>query len=132
MRGAGRKLKGRLTEAPLQGLKRRAFRARRLLRDDVDEGVLIGAFDAKLNHAVGLGKQRVIGADADVDAGAIYSPALPNQNVAGENILAAELFDAQALGVRIAAVARAAAGFFVCHVSFSRPLCDYRGDLYIG
>src|SRR5271167_3944115 len=129
---AKRTLKRGPTEAPFKDSNAEPLRARRLLRDDVDEGVLLGAFDAKLNHAMGLGKERVIGADTDVHTGAIYRAALPNQNVAGQNILAAELLDAQTLGVRIAAVASTAAGFFVCHVCFSRPLCDDRGDLDIG
>src|SRR5208283_2869305 len=73
-----------------------------------------------------------IGADADVHARPIGRAALTNQNIAGKNILAAELLDAQSLGVRVAAIASAAAGFFVCHVSVSKPLCNDRRDLHIG
>src|SRR6202023_2037079 len=37
-----------------------------LLRNDVDVGVFLGALDAKLDHAMGLREQRVVGADTDV------------------------------------------------------------------
>src|SRR5208283_5335161 len=102
-----------------------------LLRYDVDVGVLLGALDAKLNHAVSLGEQGVIGADTDVHAGPIGRSALANQNIAGQDILAAELLDAQSLGVRVAAIASTAAGFFVCHLK-SPDLCNDRRDLHIG
>ncbi len=92
----------------------------RYFRNDVDVGVLLSALDAKFHHAVGLGEQGVIGADADVHAGAIRRAALTDQNVAREHILTAELLDAQSLGMRIAAVASTAASFFVCHVSSLR------------
>jgi hypothetical protein len=85
-----------------------------LLRDDVDEGVPLGTLDAKLDHTMRRGEQGVIRADADVDAGAIHRPALTNQDIACQHILAAELLDAQALGMRIAAIAITAACFFVC------------------
>ena len=56
--------------------------------------MLLGALDPKLDHAMSLGKQGVIGADADVHAGAIHRAALTDQDVAREHILTAELLDA--------------------------------------
>src|SRR5712672_2275978 len=45
---------------------------RRLLRNDVDVGVLFRALDAKFHRTVCLGEQGVIGADSYIDAGAIH------------------------------------------------------------
>src|SRR3984893_12293253 len=86
-----------------------------LFGNDVDVGVLLGTLDPKLDHAVGLREQRVVGADTDVHAGAIHRSALTDQDVTREHILAAEFLDAQTLGMGIAAVTSAAARFFVCH-----------------
>ena len=65
-----------------------------LLRNDVDVGVPLSALDAKLHDAMSLREQSVIGADTDVHTGAIYRPALTDQDVAREHILAAEFLDA--------------------------------------
>jgi hypothetical protein len=59
--------------------------------------MLIWALDPKFNDPVRGRKQGMVGADTDVDAGAIHGATLPNQDVAGKYILATELLDAQAL-----------------------------------
>jgi hypothetical protein len=61
-------------------------------------------------------KQGVIRAHAHIDPGAILRAALANQNIAGENILTAELLDTQPLRVGIAAVTSATACFLMCHL----------------
>src|ERR1700679_1824619 len=90
-----------------------------LLDNDVDVGVLLGALDPKLEDPGGLREQGVVGADADVHAGAVHRSALTDQDVACEYILSAELLDAQTLGVGIAAATSTAARFFVCHEGVS-------------
>src|SRR5690349_16832028 len=70
---------------------------------------------AERNDAVGHGEQGMVAADADVLAGAHLGATLANQDVAREDLLAAEALHAQALAVGIAAVTRGAACFFVCH-----------------
>src|SRR5437773_3597557 len=86
-------------------------------RNDADEGLLAGALDFELDFAVDEGEQRVILADADVDAGVHFGPALADDDGSRDDRLAAEGFDAKPCGLRIAAVTRAAACFFVCHDS---------------
>jgi hypothetical protein len=65
----------------------------------------------------------MIGTNAHILAGSHGRATLANQNVAGENVLPAEAFDAEALGMRVPAVLGAAACLLVCHVektSFNR------------
>jgi hypothetical protein len=102
---------------PLRSSHRRAHARTRLLRDDVHVHVLFRAFDAKFHRAVGFGEQGVIGADADIDAGAILRPTLPNEDVAREHIFSTKLLHAKALGMRIAAVTSTTASFLVCHLT---------------
>jgi hypothetical protein len=54
----------------------------------------------------------------DVHASLMLGASLPNQDRPGINQLSAEALDAQALTVRIAAVCRGAATFFMCHGLF--------------
>src|SRR5690606_22619363 len=56
-------------------------------------------------------------AHADIGAGMPLGAALAHEDVAGENLLAAELLHAEALGLRIAPVARRTASLLVCHRS---------------
>src|SRR6185312_15304805 len=67
------------------------------------------------DDAVGSGEQGVVAADANVLAGVHLGAALADQDVARQNLLAAEALHAEALAVGIAAVARGAACFLVCH-----------------
>src|ERR1700722_1918374 len=93
-RGRRNKKGGRLPY-PLRCLKAspKGPRASLLLGNDVDVGVLLGALDLEFNDAVGLREQGVIGADADVHAGAIHRAALSDQDVAREHVLTAEFLD---------------------------------------
>src|SRR5580658_2847424 len=75
-------------------------------------GSLVGEFDL----ARDLGEQRVVLAHADVAAGVDGGAALAHDNAAGGDQFTAIGFHAEAFGMRIAAVSRAAASFFVCHV----------------
>jgi len=52
----------------------------------------------KAHRAGDLSKQRVVTADTDIDAGMNWRPALPDDDVAGPNLLAAKALDAQAFG----------------------------------
>src|SRR5439155_6070163 len=83
-------------------------------------------FGTELNLAVDKREQGVVLAKADILARVPLGAALAGNNVAGDGVLTAEQLQAQALAVRIAAVARGAACFLVCHgiESFSRELCS--------
>jgi hypothetical protein len=64
-----------------------------LLGNDVDVGMLRGALHPKLDDAMRFREQGVIGADADIDAGAIHGAALTDQDIAREHIFTAEFLD---------------------------------------
>jgi hypothetical protein len=66
--------------------------------------VLAVAVHRKLYDAVGQCEERVVFAHADVLAGADARSALADQDVAGNDLLAAEALDAQPLRVGVAAV----------------------------
>src|SRR5258708_20893497 len=70
---------------------------------------------AERDDAVDGGEEGVVAADADILAGIHLGAALADQDVARQDLLAAETLDAQPLARGIAAVARGAACFFVCH-----------------
>ena len=89
-----------------------------LARDDADHLAVARALGFEHHLAVAGREQRVVFADADVGAGMELGAALAYQNIAGQHRLAGEALDAQPLGVGIAAVARAAACFFMCHECF--------------
>lgn len=103
---------------------RRSFGAAPLLgpgersgAEDANEFTLAGAAANEFDLAVGDGEQRVVPADADILAGVNARAALAYQNMARLDGLAAEALYAQALALRIAAVARTAACFLVCHIA---------------
>ena len=58
------------------------------------------------DNAVGLGKQRIIAADANVGAGVDVGAALADQDVAGQNELTISALGTKALGLGITAVFR--------------------------
>src|SRR5690606_15449610 len=72
-----------------------------------------GEFD----RAGGGGEQGVVAAEADVVTRVEGGAALTHEDVAGQNVLAAELLHAEALGMRVATVARRTTGFLVSHRS---------------
>jgi hypothetical protein len=61
----------------------------------------------------------MVAPDADVDARVEPRAALPDDDVTGNNCLAAKHLDAKALRLRIATVLAATACFLVCH--FASP-----------
>src|SRR5207302_11460412 len=61
-------------------------------------------------------EQRVVAAHADLVAGMELGAALAHDDVAGDDDLAAVFLDAEAPARTVAAVARRAAGLFVCHL----------------
>ena len=85
--------------------------------ENANEFTLVGAAANEFDLAVGDGEQRVVPADADILAGVNARAALAYQNMARLYGLAAEALYAQALALRIAAVARTAACFLVCHIA---------------
>src|SRR6266478_3333397 len=91
-----------------------ALLRRQFFRDDVDAFAL----SVKEDDAVGQCEQRVVLAAADVAAGVEVGAALANDDAAAPNALAAVELDAQALAVRLAAVADRALTFLMSHVSF--------------
>src|SRR5439155_16105299 len=80
-------------------------------RIDVDAAAL--AVEAHL--AVHEREDRVIAAEADVAAGQELRPALADDDVAGDDRLAAECFDAEALADAVAPVLDGALTFFMSH-----------------
>ena len=59
---------------------------------------------AKLYCPADLGEQRIVLADADIEAGLDRCPALPHDDGAAGDYLAAEGLDTQPLGIRVASV----------------------------
>src|SRR5689334_17581267 len=72
-------------------------------------------FRAVLDLAVDQREQGVVLTQTDVGARMPLGAALARDDVAGKHLLAAENLQAEALGVRVAAVARGAACFLVGH-----------------
>src|SRR5690606_10365180 len=106
----------------VQGIKKprraglfRCSRQKPSARDHVHPDVVSGALLAELHAAVDLRIQRMVTAAADVVARMEYRAALADEDVARAHLLAAEALDAEALGLRVASVAGAARGLFVCH-----------------
>src|SRR4029079_12981043 len=90
-----------------------------LLGFDAHERALFDALLSILHTARNLGKQGVVGARADVVAGAIHGAALTHEDVAGKHALAAELLEAKSFRLGIAAVLGTAACLFMCHDALS-------------
>ena len=64
-------------------------------------------------------EQRVVAATADVGAGVEVRAALADDDLAGEDLLAAEALHAQSLSVGVTTVAGGACALFVCHLCVS-------------
>ena len=84
-----------------------------------------------LDDAVCEREERVVSAYADVLSGVDFRAALAEDNVAGQNVFAAELLDAATLRVGVAPVSGSTLTFFMCHTSKSFLLrldCFYLDD----
>src|SRR3954464_11369390 len=77
------------------------------------------AADRELHGAGRAGVQRVVAAPADAPARLEAAAALAHDDLAAGDGLAGEHLDAEALGVRVAAVAGGAEALLVCHYSES-------------
>src|SRR5436853_486782 len=117
--------------APLPPLCARWMRPKRESRSVLTfGGARVLAFH-RIQHLAGDAReQRVVASHADVRAGMHLRAALAHQDLTGIDPLAAERLDAEALGLGIAPVARAAARFLVSH---ALPLQDIvYADLGVG
>ena len=72
---------------------------------DADKLALL-ALVFKFDKAFDQGKQRIVLAAADVVAGLPFGSALAGEDVAAEDVLAAEFLEPKPLGGRVAAVPR--------------------------
>jgi hypothetical protein len=70
---------------------------------------------AELDKAVRESKERIVSANADVQARVRSGATLTDKNISGDNCFAAEFFYAQALSIRVAPVFSRAGAFFVSH-----------------
>jgi hypothetical protein len=86
-----------------------------LHRLDQYGAAMFRALDGEFHRTVGKCEQGVILADTDVLTGMELGAALTDEDVARRDELAAIAFDAEAFRFGIAAVARTAACFLVCH-----------------
>jgi len=82
--------------------------------DGLDDGHLAAGL-VELDNAILQGEEGPIAADADVFAGVQLGAALADDDVAGDDGLAAELFDAATFAVALATVAGCACTFFMGH-----------------
>src|SRR5882672_11808071 len=85
-----------------------------------DADVLVVALALEANVTVGGREQRVVDAQAHVDARLEAGAPLAHDDAARRDELPAEALDAQSLGVRIAPVAGAADALLVCHCAMPR------------
>ena len=100
-----------------------------LLLGGVNRNLLtILAQTLEADNTVGLGKQRVIAADANVGAGVDVGAALADQDVAGQNELTISALGAKALRLGITAVLGGAHTFFMGKELQTLLLC-YSGFL---
>src|SRR5262249_7607023 len=92
--------------------------------DRLDGNLVVG----HMHLAVGKREERIVAADADVLAGLELRAALADDDRAGGDDFAGIGFDAQVLRVGVAAVARRALTFLMCHVAI---LCrEFRARQY--
>src|SRR3954464_455511 len=99
-----------------------AFKSGGVRRDDGDDAA--AAAFAEVDRARGAGVDRVVLADPDAVARLEAGPALTHDDLAAGDGLAGEDLHAEALRVRVAAVAAGAKALLVCHESL--PLADLR------
>ncbi len=65
--------------------------------------------------AIGGGKEGVVSSYADIGSGEEFRTALPDDDGAGGDLLAAKAFDASVLGVAVSSVSCRALSLFMCH-----------------
>ena len=92
--------------------------ARLCRRENADEGPLFGPLDGEGNLPIDEREQRVVLAHADVGPGMHLRAALPNDNGARGDRFTAVGLDTEPFGMRIAAIARAAACFLCAMNSY--------------
>src|SRR5262245_40405045 len=83
-------------------------------RQDADDAA-VRAVVLELHASGDLGEDRVVLAEAGVEARAEAAPPLADDDRAAGDEVAVVGLDAEALRVRVAAVAGAALSFFMCH-----------------
>ena len=88
---------------------------------DTNELPILRTLALELHKSVLLGEQGVIAAEANILASVDTCATLANDDISGNNFLAAVDFDAQAFTLRIATVLGTAACFFMCHCTV--PVC---------
>src|SRR5207302_9804907 len=109
----------------------RAESTKDLLRDDADAPPVL-AHTLVPNLARDEGEQGVVATEADPGAGCDPGSALPHEDRAGANGLAAVDLHAQHLRVGVATVAGRAAAFLVCHLSTYFLSCLERREARLG
>ena len=85
------------------------------------------AFAVEFYFAIDECEEGVVFALADTFAGVEAGAQLSDEDVSGDDLLAAEAFDAAALAIGIAAVAAGTLTFFMCHGSWfcgAKPQAD--------
>src|SRR3954452_18429882 len=98
-----------------------AFKSGGVRRDDGDDAA--AAAFAEVDRARGAGVDRVVLADPDAVARLEAGPALTHDDLAAGDGLAGEDLHAEALRVRVAAVAAGAEALLVCHeVAYPLPI----------
>ena len=75
----------------------------------------LSAHPLKLHLAIHQGEEGIVATDAHIGAGMDMGTALPDQDVAGQDVLAIGPFYAEAFGLGIAAVRSLANTFFFLH-----------------
>src|SRR5829696_3448579 len=110
------------------GLLRRGgeLGGRRVGREDRHDAA--AATGRELHDAGRLGEEGVVAAHADAVAGLEARAALPDDDLAAGDDLAGEHLHAEALGVRVAAVAAGAESLLMSHWRPSSPRCGSAPD----
>src|SRR5262245_9342093 len=96
------------------------------------DDVHAAAFAVKLHFAIDEREQRVVAALPDALAGVELRPQLADDDVPGDDLLAAVTLHAAALAVRITTVAAGALTFFMCHGMYLTQLNRRRTKTYRG
>jgi len=116
-----------------RGLPYRVGTAGILGRNHAHELAVLRPLNFKLHYAVCLGEEGVVPAAAHVHPGVHLGAALADDDAARLDVLTAKVLDAETFGLLIAAVAGAAACFFVCHDAYPlESACRDAGNHQLG